>query len=128
MRKTKPKGKTLAQWAEREVAAVRASLPADIRIQAEGIPVGYEPEPDPGLVADGVEPDTLGLFVGSDFVHERDGQGELPPRIFLFLTPLWEEAEGDPECFRAEVRRTYLHELGHYLGWEEEDMKARDLE
>jgi predicted Zn-dependent protease with MMP-like domain len=128
MSKTKPNWKTLAQWAEREVNAVRASLPEEVRIRAKMIPVVYEPEPDPGLVADGVEPDTLGLFVGSDFIHESDGQGELPPQIFLFLRSLWDEADCDELCFRAEVRRTYLHELGHYVGWEEEDLKARDLE
>ena len=127
-RKSEPNWQALARWAEREVDTVRASLPVEVRARAEAIPVVYEPEPDRGWVAEGVESDTLGLFVGSDFVHEADGQGELPPQIFLFLGPLWDEADGDAVCFRREVQRTYLHEIGLYLGWEEEDLKERGLE
>jgi predicted Zn-dependent protease with MMP-like domain len=128
MRNGKPNWTTLALWAEREVTALRASFPEAVRIRTDTIPVVYEPEPDPRLVADGVEPDTLGMFVGSDFFHETDGHGDLPPQIFLFLGPLWDDADGDEACFRSEVRRTFLHEIGHYLGWEEADLKARDLE
>ena len=128
MSKSKPNWTSLIRWAEREVTAVCTHLPADIRAKVEAIVVVYEPEPDAGLQRDGVEPDTLGLFVGSDFVHEAEGSGELPPQIFLFLGPLWEEAAGEARTFRAEVRRTYLHEIGHYLGWDEEDLKARQLE
>ena len=128
MSKSKPNWTSLIRWAELEVTAVRTHLPADVRAKVEAIPVVYAPEPDAGLRRDGVEPDTLGLFVGSDFVHETEGWGELPPQIFLFLGPLWEEAAGEAGAFRAEVRRTYLHEIGHYLGWDEEDLKARQLE
>ena len=40
----------------------------------------------------------------------------------------WDFAEGDVEVFRDEVRLTYLHELGHYFGWDEDDLTARGLE
>jgi len=30
--------------------------------------------------------------------------------------------------YREEVRVTYLHELGHYLGWDEDDLTARGLD
>jgi predicted Zn-dependent protease with MMP-like domain len=30
--------------------------------------------------------------------------------------------------FRKEVRLTYLHELGHYLGWDEDQVAAHGLE
>ena len=36
--------------------------------------------------------------------------------------------EGDVEIFRDECRLTYLHELGHYLGWDEDDLTARGLD
>jgi predicted Zn-dependent protease with MMP-like domain len=35
---------------------------------------------------------------------------------------------GDAATFREEVRRTYLHELGHYLGLDEDDLADRDLD
>jgi predicted Zn-dependent protease with MMP-like domain len=49
------------------------------------------------------------------------------PRIRLFLDSLWESVEQDEETFRHEVRITFLHELGHYLGWEEEEIEAYGL-
>ena len=32
------------------------------------------------------------------------------------------------EALRREVRRTLIHEIGHYLGLSEEDLHARGLE
>ena len=32
------------------------------------------------------------------------------------------------EAFREETRLTYLHELGHYLGWGEDELAARGLD
>ena len=34
----------------------------------------------------------------------------------------------DVDVFREEVRLTYLHELGHYLGWDEDELTARGLD
>lgn len=51
-----------------------------------------------------------------------------PPQILLYLTSLWEFSGEDPEIFRDEVRVTYLHELGHYLGWGEDDLAQRGLD
>jgi predicted Zn-dependent protease with MMP-like domain len=31
-------------------------------------------------------------------------------------------------AFRAEARLTFLHELGHYLGWDEDQVSARGLD
>ena len=46
----------------------------------------------------------------------------------LYLNNLWDFAEGDEAVFKAEVRLTYLHELGHYLGWDEDEVAARGLD
>jgi len=52
----------------------------------------------------------------------------LPAQIILFLENLWDFAEEDEEFFREEVRTTYLHELGHYLGLNEIDLEERGLD
>ena len=52
----------------------------------------------------------------------------MPPQIILFLGNIWELAEGDEESFCDEVRTTLLHELGHYLGLDEDDLTERGLE
>lgn len=70
----------------------------------------------------------LGLFSGLSY---GEGEPQTPddvPRITLFLETLWEEAGGDPETFEREVRTTYLHELGHYFGWDEDDLAQRRLD
>jgi predicted Zn-dependent protease with MMP-like domain len=115
----------LVALAEAEVNATLRSLPGPLREQARRLPVCYEPRPSQALLDDGWEPDLLGLFVGVPYAHE--GQSPYPQQIFLFLENLWEETEGDEPFYREEVRITYLHELGHYLGLNETDLEERGL-
>ena len=109
-----------------EVEATLAALPQPLRERAEKLPVTFEHQPNTGLQADGIEPDTLGLFVGPEFADE--GQIPLPPQIILFLENLWNFSECDEEIFRDEIRTTFLHELGHYLGLNEDELTERGLE
>lgn len=118
----------LSTAAQQEVDRTLAALPAPLRARAARIPVVFEPRPSPELVADQIEPDTLGLFVGEAFPDAYSGAQDLPAQIILFLENLWEYAQHDPATFRDEVRRTLLHELGHYLGLDEGDLEARDLD
>jgi predicted Zn-dependent protease with MMP-like domain len=87
-----------------------------------------EDRPGEDLVRDGIEPDTLGLFVGDSWQDGESSALPLPPQILLFLENLWAYAGEDETAFRIEVRRTYLHELGHYLGLDEDDLEHRGLE
>ena len=118
--------KHLQQLAEAEIEATLAALPAPLREQAAQLPITLETAPNAGLQADGIEPDTLGLFTGAEFADE--GAVVLPPQIILFLENLWDFAEGDEAIFAEEVRTTFLHELGHYLGLDEEDLMDRELD
>lgn len=117
----------LLSLAEGEVAEVLRALPAALRKEAERVTVIYEHKPSRRLIADGIEEDTLGLFVGSDFAHEMHA-APMPQQILLYLENIWELAEGDEEYFREDVRDTFLHELGHYLGLDEDDLIDRGLE
>lgn len=119
----------LVRLAQETVAAAQRRLPAAVRTVAAAVPVCYEPVPNDAILAEGWEPDILGLFVGHEHGGElRDDQAPLPPQILLFLDNLWDYAAGDIGVFREEVRLTYLHELGHYLGWDEEEVAQRGLE
>ena len=111
-----------------EVAAILAALPAPLREPARALPVTLEARPSRAQVREGIEADTLGLFIGPDFASQETTATPLPPQIILFLENLWEQAEADEEVFREEVRITYLHELGHYLGLDEDDLFERGLE
>ena len=118
----------LQQIAAQVVAAAQKRLPPEVRTAAEAVPVCYEPHPSAAVQAEGWEPDILGLFVGHEHGAELRDDVPLPPQILLFLENLWDYADGDEEFYRDEVRLTYLHELGHYLGWDEEEVARRGLE
>jgi predicted Zn-dependent protease with MMP-like domain len=111
-----------------EVKATLAALPEPLRDRAQALPVTFERYPNSAHVRDGIEPDTLGLFVGPEFAHEETSTLPLPPQIILFLENIWDLAEADEELFREEVHTTCLHELGHYLGLDEDDLFERGLE
>jgi predicted Zn-dependent protease with MMP-like domain len=113
----------LSNAAEEEVAMIVKVLPEEVKKQAENCPVSYENKPDPD---DGLEDDILGLFEGASLIEEPGP--EAMPRIRIFVGNLWEYVERDEQDFRDEVGTTYLHELGHYLGWDEDEVAERGLE
>lgn len=118
----------LTEIAAAVVGAAQRQLPPDLRALARGVPVHYEKAPRPEVLADGFEPDILGLFTGNPHGQELASDNPAPAQILLYLPSLWEFAEEDAEVFREEVRLTYLHELGHYFGWGEDELAERGLD
>ena len=119
----------LPDIARQVVAAAQRRLPPAVRAVAERVPVCYEPAPNDAILDEGWEPDILGLFVGHEHGAElRSDETPLPPQILLFLENIWDYSEDDESIYRDEVRLTYLHELGHYFGWDEDELAARGLE
>ena len=103
-----------------------AALPPELKEPAAALPVTYDPRRD----HDPHDPDwddTLGLFVGRSLLETDGGGDEAPPQIILFLANLWAFADHDETVYREEVRTTFLHELGHFLGLEEIDLEERGL-
>lgn len=118
----------LTKLAEETVAATRKELPGDIRTASSGVPVTCLDWPSDDILGDEFEPDILGLFVGPSHGTPGDDSQGLPPQILLFIGNLWDFADGDRGVFCDEVRLTYLHELGHYFGWDEDELADRGLE
>lgn len=116
----------LQKWAEEELALLMDALPPEIKKAAQRCLVSLEPRPGDDAYDDELEGDELGLFEGTCLLDEPDPE-ELP-RIRLFLQNLWDWVENDEQEYRDEVATTYLHELGHFLGWDEDDIAARGLE
>jgi predicted Zn-dependent protease with MMP-like domain len=117
---------TLSRWADEELKSLLRALPDEVREAAGKVPVSMEEKPGGGQFDGELAGDELGLFEGPSAMEEEDAH-ELP-RIRLFLTNLWEWVDRDEQDFRDEVGTTYLHELGHYLGWDEEDLEERGLD
>jgi predicted Zn-dependent protease with MMP-like domain len=118
----------LTQIAADTVGAAQRQLPPEIRPLARDVAVHYERLPGADVIADGLPADILGLFDGAPYGSELTTDNPTPPQILLYLENLWDFADGEEDIFREEVRTTYLHELGHYLGWDEDELTARGLD
>ena len=117
----------LLRIAETEVERALSQLPPTIQEAASECTLQYEDFADAIQSDEDLDEDVLGLFEGNNRLDPLpDGPDEMP-RIRLFLDSLWASVEQDEETFRQEVRITFLHELGHYLGWEEEEIEAYGL-
>ena len=110
------------------VAATQRKLPPELAAIARRVPVHYAATPDEDVLTEGFEDDILGLFTGPPHGVEPDPAQPLLPQILLYLENLWDFAEEDVPAFRYETKLTYLHELGHYFGWDEDELTARGLE
>ena len=119
--------KKLTTIAEAETAATLRRLPPELRERAALVPVMFEPWPGDEILGPDLEPDILGLFVGDPY-NESNSLQPMPAQIYLFLESIAELVADDEAAFRVEVRLTYLHELGHYLGLDEGELELRGLE
>jgi predicted Zn-dependent protease with MMP-like domain len=74
-----------------------------------------------------LDPQLLGLFVGRSLMEQSvQDSGSLPNTLYLFQNNLERSATTRKDLER-EVRITVLHEIGHHLGWDEEDLAERGL-
>ena len=119
--------KNLKQIAARETKILINRLPMELRSKLSAVAVILQFRPSKNQIADGIESDCLGLFTGPS-LRDGDQGAPLPPQIILFLENIREEAQDSGRSYRAELRRTFLHELGHYLGLEEDDLAVRDVD
>ncbi len=109
---------------ERIVREALDDLPAPFRSALENVAIVVEDEPDgEELQSMGFAPDDelFGLYQGVPLTERSAGHTGLPDRIVIYRAPLL-------RCFdtRAaiaeEIRKTVLHELGHHLGLEDDQM------
>jgi predicted Zn-dependent protease with MMP-like domain len=104
------------------------SLPSEIRNEALDCRIELTEMDALVDIDEDLDPDLLGLFEGNARCDPQPESPEEMPRIRLFLDNLWDECAGDLTTYRHEVRITFLHELGHYLGLDEDEVAALGLE
>ncbi len=102
-----------------------ADLPSQLHQYLDNLDVVVEDCPDAEAL-DGGELDSpdelLGLFSGVPRVERGGDLPFLPDKITLFQKPI-ESICSSEEDIAREVRKTLLHEVGHYLGMEEGDLE-----
>jgi predicted Zn-dependent protease with MMP-like domain len=118
---------------DREVRKAMKKLPRQFRQCFDRVPVVIQDVPDAKLAKgpdnEHLAPDMLGLFDGVPLpeTSEFDLPQVRPNTIYLFQRNL-ERAAKDRADLIEQIRITLYHELGHYLGFEEEDMGDLGLE
>ncbi|MBL9179989.1 MAG: metallopeptidase family protein [Verrucomicrobiaceae bacterium] len=109
------------------VKATLASLPPVIRDEAADCTIEFAEMAALLDIEADLDPDLLGLFEGNARCDPLPAAADEMPRIRLFLDNLWDDCDGDLKTYRDEVRITLLHELGHYLGLNEDQVAALGL-
>ncbi|HEX7077486.1 MAG TPA: metallopeptidase family protein [Candidatus Eisenbacteria bacterium] len=105
-----------------------ATLPPVIRDAVAAVPVLVEAKPTPEMAerAPHITPEVLGLFVGTPVGEKLQGSGGYPDVVLLFRRNL-ERAGDTREEVAEEIRITLLHEYGHYLGFDEDELDELGL-
>lgn len=116
---------------EREVLRAGEMLPEEFRTHLDHVAVTIEELPSDEILCSeqpALDPELLGLFVGVPLSGQSSFSvgGELPPRILIFKRNLERIFPGSDQL-RLEIARTLHHELGHYLGLDEDELDAIDL-
>jgi predicted Zn-dependent protease with MMP-like domain len=102
------------------VEEVLASLPTEFARHLENVEVAVEAVPGRNLLREeGIEHDLLGFYQGETI---ESGEWGFPDRILLFQRNL-ENISPDRETLVREVRDTVLHEVGHHLGMDEDQLE-----
>ena len=108
-------------------AQVVESLPPDLRADAVNVILNVADKPNPDQLDEEDEDgdDLLGLYEGVPLVERHPDDVILEPDcITLFRIALMEMCEDEKEL-REEIRATIIHELGHYFGFDEDDLEKR---
>ncbi len=113
-------------------AAVKAAieaLPAHARLQLDNVTIDVQPLPDDDELREGLSPTILGVFQGTPLDERLDTHAEHhhTARIVLFQKNL-ERFARTHEALLEEIRITVLHEVGHLLGLDEDELRDRGLD
>ena len=101
---------------ERLIRRVLIDLPEEFRSRLDNVVVVIEDEPPPDMY------DTLGLYEGIPLIDRSSGDMLLPDQITIFKGPIERACRTEKEI-EDEVRLTVLHEVGHYFGLDESQLK-----
>jgi len=111
---------------EKIAESVLGDLSEDLRAKLGNVPVVIAEVPAADDVQAGLDPRTLAIFEGTPLA-ERDGTAQVETtRIVLFRANLGRIAP-DAEVLEEEIRTTLMHEVGHFLGLDEEALEKAGL-
>jgi predicted Zn-dependent protease with MMP-like domain len=105
------------------------SLPYNFKKYIANLAIMVEEEPSAGARrGTGARGSSLllGLYHGVPFKHRGPFYGNTAPDVIVLFQKPIESLGGDEEAIRNRVRDVLLHEVGHYFGLSEKEL--RDIE
>ena len=97
-------------------------LPATVRQTLDNVDISVEERPSPEDFDAMTEEATLfGLYTGVPLTERAGYEPALPDRIILFRQAILESCATTEEVVQ-EIRITLWHEVGHFLGLDEDDL------
>ncbi len=122
-----------ADWITRErfaalVLEAVESIPGEFQQHLARVEIVIEDQPDATTLRElGVDPDdeTLyGLYQGLPVGEYEISSGGLPDVIVIYARPLCEDF-GDEYHLRREIRKTVIHEVGHFFGFDDAELEKK---
>ncbi len=109
---------------EKLVEEALASLPRRFRKLLHNLAVIVEDNPPRDMSSRRTSSSNLlGLYHGVPFNHRGSYYGNVPPDvIFIYQKPIEQISSSDDEI-KKRVREVVLHEIGHYFGLSEEELR-----
>jgi predicted Zn-dependent protease with MMP-like domain len=102
---------------ERLVEEALTGIPSRFKKLIENLTVIVEDEPPPGK-------NLLGLYHGVPYKHRSPGYyGNIPPDVIVIYQGPIERISRNPDEIKDNVRETVFHEVGHYFGLEEDELR-----
>ena len=97
-------------------------LPANVRQTLDNVDISVEERPSPeDFDAQSDEATLFGLYTGVPLTERAGYEPALPDRIIVFRRPILESCATTEEVVQ-EIRITLWHEVGHFLGLDEDDL------
>lgn len=112
---------------EKIVGDACEDLPAWVQelLEESGIAIYVRDKP-PAAVVEEFGHGVRGLFTGRKYSADQSNQPTSEPtRIEIYRAPILEATPGDEKRIKQQVRRTVVHEVGHYLGMSEEEIRRK---
>lgn len=104
------------------------AFPDDVRAVLENVRIDLLDVPDAVIDRDaGTDPLLLGVYHGVPVDERSSTPFSMPDTVRIFKRNI-ERVARDKEDLEEQLRITLLHEVGHHLGWDEDEVAERGLE
>lgn len=113
--------------AQELLASIAQTFPEEVRAALENLMIEIVEVPTAVIDRDeDTDPMVLGLYRGIPIGEKLDVPIAMPDSVRIFKRNI-ERLAVDREHLVEQLRITLLHEVGHHLGWDEDDLETRGL-